>query len=129
MNNEEKRNSVNKFELEGNVANISDIYVNKNGKKTLRFDLAQNNNGATQFVPIVLKGNLVDNYNNDIEKGSWVSIKGRISSYLKEVEKDGKTFKEKIIEILGFEVTDRTKGFVYNADGTHLLTNKNEMEK
>ena len=59
MNNEverEVRNSKNTFELEGNVANINDIYENQNGKKSLRFDLAQNNNGSTQFVPIVLKG-------------------------------------------------------------------------
>ena len=55
MNNEvekELRNSRNSFELEGNVANISDVYVNKNGKQMLRFDLAQNNNGNTQFIPI-----------------------------------------------------------------------------
>ena len=37
MNNEverEVRNSRNKFELEGNIANISDVYENQNGKKT-----------------------------------------------------------------------------------------------
>ena len=28
----------NKFELEGNVANINDVYINQNGKKILRFD-------------------------------------------------------------------------------------------
>ena len=59
MNNElerEVRNSRNKFELEGNSANISDVSENQNGKKTLRFDLGQNNNGNTQFVPIVLRG-------------------------------------------------------------------------
>lgn len=35
MNNNEKemRNSRNSFELEGNVANINDIYTNQNGKK------------------------------------------------------------------------------------------------
>ena len=44
MNNEkerEVRNSKNSFELEGNVANINNIYTNQNGKKMLRFDLAQ----------------------------------------------------------------------------------------
>ena len=79
MNNEkETRNSTNKFELEGNVGNISDIYTNQNGKKTLRFDLGQNNNGNTQFVPIVLKGELVNTYGSEIQKGDWLSIKGRI---------------------------------------------------
>ena len=59
MNNEverEVRNSKNTFELEGNVANINDVYENQNGKKSLRFDLAQNNNGNTQFVPCIKRG-------------------------------------------------------------------------
>ena len=86
MNNEKEkdlRNSRNKFELEGNVANISDIYVGQNNKKILRFDLAQNNNGITQYVPIVIKGELVNSYGNKIKKGDWITIKGRISTYTK----------------------------------------------
>ena len=120
MNNEverEVRNSKNKFELEGNVANINDVYVNPNGKQTLRFDLAQNNNGNTQFVPIVLKGELVNSYGREIQKGDWISVKGRISTYSKDNEKDGKTFKGKVIEILGFEITDRTNQKIYTSDG------------
>ena len=81
MNNEverEQRNSTNKFELEGNVGNIGDVFTNKNGKQTLRFDLGQNNNGNTQFVPIVLKGELVNYYGNEIQKGDWISVKGSI---------------------------------------------------
>lgn len=42
---EEMKNSRNRFELEGNVARINEIYVNKNGKKTLRFDLGNLNYG------------------------------------------------------------------------------------
>ena len=43
MNNEkELRNSVNKFELEGNIGSVRDVYENQNCKKTLRFDIAQN---------------------------------------------------------------------------------------
>ena len=92
MNEErEMKNSINKFELEGNVGNIRDIYTNKNGKSSLRFDLGQNNNGNTQFVPIVIKGALVDTYGKEIEKGNWISVKGRISAFSKDVEKDGKT--------------------------------------
>ena len=54
MNNEiESKNSKNKFELEGNVGNIGTIYTNTNSKKMLRFDLCQNNNGNSQFIPIV----------------------------------------------------------------------------
>lgn len=120
MNNEiekEVRNSKNKFELEGNIANISDIYTSKNGKQTLRFDLAQNNNGNTQFVPIVLRGELVNSYAEEMKKGNWISVKGRISTYSKDNEKDGKTFKEKVIEILGFEITDRTNQKIYTSDG------------
>ena len=93
MNNEverEVRNSRNKFELEGNIANISDVYENQNGKKTLRFDLGQNNNGNTQFVPIVLRGELVNSYKDEMQKGNWISVKGEyqhIQKMLKEMEK------------------------------------------
>ena len=133
MNNEvEKnvRNSINKFELEGNVGNIGDVYVNKNGKQILRFDLGQNNNGNSQFVPIVLRGDLVNSYGKEMQKGNWISVKGRISSYNKDVEKDGKTYKDKVVEILGFEITDRKNNKVYSADGqVHDLEVKEEMER
>lgn len=136
MNNEverEVRNSKNTFELEGNVANINDVYENQNGKKSLRFDLAQNNNGNTQFVPIVLRGELVNSYGNEIQKGDWISVKGRISTYSKDIERDGKTYKDKVIDILGFEITDRKNNKVYTSDGQvqELSSNKeteNESE-
>ena len=129
MNNNEKemRNSRNSFELEGNVANINDIYTNQNGKKILRFDLAQNNNGNTQYVPIILRGDLVNSYGNEIQKGDWISVKGRISTYQKDVVKDGITYKEKAIDILGFEVTDRKNNKVYTSDGQiHTKTSNKE---
>lgn len=133
MNNErETRNSVNKFELEGNVGNIGDKYTNPKGKISLRFDLGQNNNENTQFVPIVLKGNLVDTYGNEIQKGDWITVKGRISTYTKDVDKNGKTYKEKVIEILGFEIEDKNKNLVYKSDGSveEKETSKNEeMER
>lgn len=131
MNNEkEVRNSTNKFELEGNIATIRDIYTNNNGKKSLRFDLAQNTNGNTQFVPIVLKGELVNTYGNDISKGNWISVKGRINIYQKDKERDGKTFKDKVVEIIGFEITDRTLNKVYSSDGqVNEITKNNEMER
>ena len=134
MNNEiekEQRNSTNRFELEGNVGNIGDVYTNKNNKKTLRFDLGQNNNGNSQFVPIVLRGELVNTYGSDIEKGNWITVKGRISSYSKDVEKNGKTYKEKAVEILGFEIIDRTNNKVYSADGTvkEISNSKDEEQE
>lgn len=132
MNNEverEVRNSKNTFELEGNVANINDIYENQNGKKSLRFDLAQNNNGNTQFVPIVLRGELVNSYGNEIQKGDWISVKGRIATYSKDIERDGKTYKDKTIDILGFEITDRKNNKVYTSDGqVQELTSNKETE-
>lgn len=130
MNNEKEiRNSRNKFELEGNVANVSDVYKNQNGKKILRFDLAQNNNGNTQFVPIVLRGELVNSYGNEIKKGNWISVKGRISTYQKDVERDGKTYKNKAIDILGFEITDRKNNKVYTSDGkVQELSSQKETE-
>ena len=137
MNNEverEVRNSKNTFELEGNVANINDVYENQNGKKSLRFDLAQNNNGNTQFVPIVLRGELVNSYGNEIQKGDWISVKGRIATYSKDIERDGKTYKDKAIDILGFEITDRKNNKVYTSDGqvqeiTSNKENDTEMER
>lgn len=128
MNNqEEKRNSRNSFELEGNVANISDVYVNKNGKQMLRFDLAQNNNGNTQFVPILLRGELINSYGKKMQKGDWISVKGRIATYLKDVERDGKKYKDKAIDILGFEITDKRYNKVYSADGqVHELSDSKE---
>lgn len=128
----EVRNSRNKFELEGNVANIGNVYTNQNGKQTLRFDLAQNNNGNTQYVPIVLRGDLVNSYGNEIQKGDWISVKGRISTYQKDVEKDGKTYKDKAIDILGFEITDKRNNKVYTSDGQvrEITADKNEeMER
>ena len=133
MNNEvekEVRNSKNTFELEGNVANINDIYENQNGKKSLRFDLAQNNNGNTQFVPILLRGELVNSYGKEIQKGDWISVKGRIATYQKDVEKDGKTYKDKAIDILGFEITDKKNNKVYTSDGqVHELSTEKDTEE
>ena len=136
MNNEnerEVRNSKNTFELEGNVANMSNIYENQNGKKSLRFDLSQNNNGNTQYVPIVLRGELVNSYGNEIKKGDWISVKGRISTYQKDVERDGRTYKDKVIDILGFEITDKKNNKIYTSDDhvNELSSNKetkNESE-
>ena len=84
-----------------------------------------------EIVPIVLKGELVNSYGNEIQKGDWISVKGRISTYSKDVERDGKTFKDKVIEILGFEITDRTNNKVYTSDGQiKELNDKNdEMER
>lgn len=133
MNNEREknnRNSINRFELEGNVGNIGDVYVNKNGKQILRFDLGQNNNGNTQFVPIILRGELVNSYGKEIEKGDWISVKGRISSYSKDIEKDGKTYKDKVVEILGFEITDRKNNKIYSSDGqVQDIESKEELER
>lgn len=133
MNNEKEiRNSKNSFELEGNVASISDVYTNQNGKKTLRFDLGQNNNGNSQFVPIILRGNLVDTYGKEIKKGDWISVKGRIATYQKDIEKDGRIYKNKAIDILGFEVTDRITNKIYTSDGNvheKIEKNKDEMER
>lgn len=118
--------SKNKFELDGNVANIQDVYVNKNGKKILRFDLAQNNGINTQFIPIVVKGELVDTYANDIKKGDWIGIKGMISTYQKDINKDGKIYKEKMIDILAFEIIDKKNNKIYCSDGQIIQTENNE---
>lgn len=127
---EEMKNSRNRFELEGNVARINEIYVNKNGKKTMRFDLGQNHKGNSQFVPIVIKGELVNSYGKEIEKGDWICVRGMINTYSKSVEKDGNTYNEKIVEILGFEIEDRTHNRVFKSNGEIKdLEVKEEMER
>ena len=83
----------------------------------LRFDLAQNNNGNTQFVPILLRGELINSYGKEIQTGDWISVKGRIATYSKEVERDGKKYKDKAIDILGFEIIDKKYNKIYSADG------------
>lgn len=125
----EVRNSRNRFELEGNVANINDVYTTSNGKQLLRFDLAQNNNGTTQYVPIILRGELVKTYGAVIQKGDWITVKGRIATYSKDIEKDGKTFKEKTIDILGFEITDRKNNKVYTSSNQNKENTATEMER
>lgn len=129
--NEEKnmRNSKNRFELEGNVARISEIYTNKNGKKTLRFDLGQNNKGNSQFVPVVIKGELVNTYGKEIKKGDWLCVKGIISSYNKSIEKEGREYNNKVIEILGFEIEDRTNHKTFTSDGQIKEINQEEKER
>lgn len=115
--NENKNNYLkNKFELEGNVSNVQNVYVNKN-KKILRFDLAQKSGENTQFIPIVLKGDLVNSYGEEIQKGDWISVKGIISTYSKNVERDGKTYKDKAIDILAFEIIDKKNNKLYLSNG------------
>jgi len=123
---EEKKNFYNNFILEGNVGNIGDIYQNKNGKKSLRFDLGQNSNDDVQFIPIVIKGKLVDTYGNDIKTGDWIRISGRINAYIKEIKKNDKTYMEKITEIIGFEITNKENNKIYSSNGE--ITTKEQKE-
>lgn len=111
----ETRDSVNKIVLEGNVGNIGNIYENINGKKSLKFDLGQNNHGHSQFITITVKGKLIDTFANEIAKGDWITVKGRINSYSKSVE--NQKYKERITEILAFEIENHNKHLVYKSDG------------
>lgn len=127
MKDDKKSYSKNRFELDGNVANIQDVYIGKNGKKILRFDLAQNSGENAQFIPIVIKGDLVESYAANIKKGDWINIKGIISTYQKEVCKDGITYKDKMIDILAFEIFDRKENKIYTSDG-QIKEIKNKIE-
>ena len=65
-----------------------------------------------------------------MSKGNWISVKGRINTYQKDIERDGKTFKDKVVEIIGFEITDRTLNKVYSSDGqVNEITKNSEMER
>lgn len=134
MIDEEKvgRRDRNRFELEGYVGIINNIYTNPRGKLSLRFDLGQQDDKNTQFVPIVIKGDLVESYGSEIKKGDHLTIKGRIVSYLKEVTIDNDSHKERVIEILGFEIEDKNKNITYKHDGSIVESTKElsvEMEK
>ena len=128
MNNNETRNSINRFELEGNVASVGDIYTNKKGKVSLRFELGQNNKDNSQFVPIIIKGELVNSYGKEIQVGDWISVKGRILSYPKRIEKEVREYNNKTVDILGFEIKDITNQKIYKQNG-NIEDIKNKIER
>jgi len=129
MNEEKNRNNINQVVLEGNVGGFGTPYEVANGKKRLRFDLAQTRGGRTQFVPIILPTQLVETYGKEIKKGDWVSITGSINTYNKEVEKDGKTLTTKSVDIIAFEIEDKKQKITYQADGQVINNSREEMER
>lgn len=120
MNNEQE--IINRFGLDGNVGNIG-VCINSNGKKVLKFDLCQNNNN--EYIPITLRGKAVDAYMNDIKKGNWVMVIGKITSFITVFDKVEKVFKKEIADFLSYEIIDRTNQKVYTYDGKiHHFSNK-----
>lgn len=113
----------------GNVANIGTPYETANGKKRMRFDLAQNRNNGTQFFSIIMPTKLVETYGQEIQKGDWLFIKGNINSVPKKIEKDGKTINTKEMEFVAQEIEDRTHNKTYISDGQVIDNSKNEMER
>ena len=113
-----KVSDFNHFKLNGNVGYVGNINTSKNGHKSLTFDLCQNGyNDTTKYIPITLKGRLVDTYGKQVKKGDWLEVTGKISTYFKNIEKDDNKTKTKVIEILGFEVVDKVNNKRYTADG------------
>lgn len=128
----ELKNSINKFELGGEVVQIDKIYRNRIGIGSLRFCLRQNIYGNPQVVPIVLKGSLVDTYGNKIQKGDWISVKGKIITYERQIMRNGKKFDEyeEVIIMFGLEIVDKTNNKVYKSDGqVQKLSNDDEIER
>ena len=128
----ELKNSINKFELGGEVVQIDKIYRNRIGIGSLRFCLRQNIYGNDQVVPIVLKGSLVDTYGNKIQKGDWISVKGTIITYERQIMRNGKKIDEyeEVIVMFGFEIVDKTNNKVYKSDGqVQELSNDDEIER
>ena len=127
--NEEKevRASKNRVDFEGNVANISAFFTNKNDTTSRRFDLAQNEkDGSSQFLPVILRGGLVDTYGEEIQKGDWLNIKGRLSTYTHERDVNGTKVNEKVFEIVAYEITDKNKNMTYKIDGEVLDNSKED---
>lgn len=129
MNEEKNKNNINQVVLEGNVGGFGTPYEVANGKKRLRFDLAQTRGGRTQFVPIILPTQLTETYGKEIKKGDWISITGSINTYSKEIEKDGKTLTTKGVDIIAFEIEDKKKKITYQSDGQVVNNTKEEMER
>jgi len=129
MNEEKNKNNINQVVLEGNVGGYGTPYEVANGKKRLRFDLAQTRGGRTQFVPIILPTQLVETYGKEIQKGDWISITGSINTYNKEIEKDGKTLNTKGVDIIAFEIEDKKQKITYQADGQVINNAREEMER
>lgn len=121
-----ERNDKNRIELEGNVGRIGEIYTNKNNKKSLHFDLAQNSEDgkhkSSQFIPIVLRGNLLETYGEEIEKGDWLNIKGRLTSY---IDKNN----NKKMEVTAFEIKNLENEKEYSMTENERETEIEEDEK
>lgn len=113
----------------GNVANIGTPYEIANGKKRMRFDLAQNRNNGTQFFSIIMPTKLVETYGQEIQKGDWLFIKGNINSVPKKIEKDGRTINTKEMEFVAQEIEDRTHNKTYISDGQVIDNSKEELER
>ena len=114
------KNRENYTEQSGNVSSISEPYTNKNGKTSLKFDLARDVNGEKQYVPIILKGEMYETYGQVIQKGDWLDIKGKLNMYNKTFEEDGKQKSIKTCEIFAFDIYDKTK------DVNYKFSNKEE---
>lgn len=129
MEEERNKNNINQVVLEGNVGGFGTPFETQNGKKRMRFDLAQTRGGNTQYVPIVLPTGLVNTYGENIQKGDWLSIKGSINTFNKQTEDNGKTYNSKVVEIIALEIEDKKLNKTYTSDGNVIDNSKSEMER
>jgi single-strand DNA-binding protein len=109
---------MNKVQLIGNLGNKPEIKNFENGGKMAKFSVATSEEYVTrkgekatetQWHLVTAWGKLVDTIESDLDKGSRVSIEGRLS-HRNYVDKDGN--KKYITEIIANEVLLKSKSNV-----------------
>lgn len=92
-------NTINRVQLTGNLGSSPEVKTFDDGNKIARFTLATNEEFTTrkgekatdtQWHVIILKGKLAQRLGTDLQKGSFVSVEGRLSTR-KYTDKNGQT--------------------------------------
>lgn len=103
-------NAINRVQLTGNLGNAPEVKTFENGNKLVKFSLATNEEYTTfkgekatdtQWHFVSVWGKLAEKIENDLKKGSLVSIDGKISTR-NYVDKNG--VKKYVTEIVAKEV-------------------------
>jgi single-strand DNA-binding protein len=108
--------TINKVQLTGNLGNNPDVKTFDDGSKILRFSMATTEEYTTrkgermkdtQWHFICVRGKLALQLENELQKGSFVSVEGRLTSR-NYTDKSGQ--KKYITEVVALDVTINKKG-------------------
>lgn len=104
-------NTINKVQLTGNLGNAPEIKIFENGNKLARFSMATkedyytrggNKASDTQWHYVTAWGKVVDSVESQLQKGSFVSIEGRLVTR-NYTDKNGQ--KRYVTEVVANEIT------------------------